>query len=1182
MKSTILLLPYVLLSLSLLTGATGGSFEIISSDHDQTILRFSLHNVDLIEENDQLRFVVEDGGLTTDPGTPELPVFTTLFQMAPGVNYSVTATVLDQHELTAHPLCRVPFPEEFLESDQLEFDSELAQQFDTGPTEMLQVSDPLVMRNLEMIRISLVPCEYDTANEILTVYDEVELVINSAGNRPLSRAAQLPPSLAFDPLYHSMAVNYQSPPRDEYQQPAILYICGGGANGAITHPYFQMLVDWRQRRGYTVYSAHTGQTGSSNSQIKNYIENAYNDFDPPPEIVTFVGDVNGPYPVATFHESWSWHSGEGDHPYTTLDGDDNLPEIFVGRISVQNSNELANVINKTIQYEKASYTGDNWFEKAALVGDPNDSGLSTADANMYIQGMMEQYGMEDIRILTSGWNWSSWMQNQLDEGVLFFNYRGWGLFSGFTVSNINNANNGYKTPFVTFITCGTGSFSQENTALTEAFLRAGTLNNPKGAVSAIGTATLGTHTVYNNIVDMGVFEGVFSGGVETAGAALASGHLAIYRAYPWDPSNNTSIFTHWNNLMGDASLHLWTDTPTELWVVHPEEIGVGTNFFDVTVLDIFDNPVSGAYTTLHSEDLNIHTSAWTDETGQVRLSLDPQYIGEVFVTATGKNLKPSETIFNISQDGPVINVAESGIEWDDSEGNGNGLINPGESLFLIVTLNNYGNEDAEDVVAELLSDDQLILLSGTDDVGDLPIEGTGSANFEIQIPANTVQGDSPDLRLRISDASGNESYSLIPISITGSYLAVTDIIVNNGQGLGPGEEGDIAITLTNLGLTTASEVAGSFTSMNALVEVIEGDLFWGTLLPGYSVTCAVPAEIMVEDDVINGMNISFDIHVTNASGYDRTEVATITFGQVTANDPLGPDSYGYYIYGSEDLGYSLTYPFNWQEIDPGNGGQGVDLNLSDYGNGIPASQEPAQVDLPFTFTFYGVDYDVITVSTNGWVALGEKNMRSFRNYPIPGAGGPAPMIAAFWDDLHTSNGGEVFYFEDPAGEFVIIQWDTMRTYSQGSYETFQVILIDSLTPTGDDEVLIQYQDFNNTSIGDLDWGGITHGSYATIGIENHLGTAGLQVTYNNEWPTACPPRVDGTTLFITTRQPLALQLGDVNQDNDVNVQDIILIVNHIIFIDYLSPIEMYLADLDHNEIINILDIILLINVIIDM
>ena len=89
------------------------------------------------------------------------------------------------------------------------------------------------------------------------------------------------------------------------------------------------------------------------------------------------------------------------------------------------------------------------------------------------------------------------MQNRLQEGILYFNYRGYIGTSGFGSTNINNANNGYMTPFATFITCATGDFN--GTSIAESFIKAGSLANPKGAVAAVGTATSSTHSGYGYI-----------------------------------------------------------------------------------------------------------------------------------------------------------------------------------------------------------------------------------------------------------------------------------------------------------------------------------------------------------------------------------------------------------------------------------------------------------------------------------------------------------------------------------------------------------------------------------------------------------------------------------------------------------------------------------------------------------
>jgi hypothetical protein len=114
----------------------------------------------------------------------------------------------------------------------------------------------------------------------------------------------------------------------------------------------------------------------------------------------------------------------------------------------------------------------------------------------------------------------------------------------------------------------------------------------------------------------------------------------------------------------------------------------------------------------------------------------------------------------------------------------------------------------------------------------------------------------------------------------------------------------------------------------------------------------------------------------------------------------------------------------------------------------------------------------------------------------------------------------------------------MRTYDGNSRETFEIILYNkellSPTVTGDSEIKIQYQEFNNTSDGYYPDGGTpTHGCYSTIGIENHMGDTGLQYTFNNSYPEAAATLDDGSAIFITTgRLPrVNLSIENVNIAN---------------------------------------------------
>ena len=141
-------------------------------------------------------------------------------------------------------------------------------------------------------------------------------------------------------------------------------------------------------------------------------------------------------------------------------------------------------------------------------------------------------------------------------------------------------------------------------------------------------------------------------------------------------------------------------------------------------------------------------------------------------------------------------------------------------------------------------------------------------------------------------------------------------------------------------------------------------------------------------------------------------------------------------------------------------------------------------------------------------------------------------------------------------------------------------MFNTLTPTGDGEIKIQYKTFNNTSTAGGGWTP-SHGGYATIGTENHFGNVGLQYSFYNQYPEAALPLSDETALFITTRPSTPLTMGDVNQDTIINIVDVILIVNQILNpnANVLDAIETYVADINLDGVLNVFDIIIIINII---
>ena len=1105
--------------------------SLIFSGHNDFILKeynshdfYIEYNIDQdihFNQKGEFTSIYSSKGYTGIIGMPKLPQYSTMIMLDPLKEYDISYEIKSSriiHDIRITPNQHMinGLEKESIEDVNMEFYNSQ----NTYPYVSVLLSEPMIMRDIVTSNLIVVPFKYTPSKNQLEIYETIKIHVTQTGNREDIRKRDLPKSKVFEKIYQNEILNYsQSQRDDEYQPSSILYICSSSIE---SNGIFQQLVEWRRQRGYVVYTASLSETGSSASSIKNYIENAYENYSPAPEYISLIGDVGGDYSIPTYYEDFNHDSYgnacEGDHPYSQLDGSDLLPEVLMGRMSVRTTAELSTVVSKIINYEKATYLGSlgNYYDKAAMFGDPSSSGNSCAITKEAIAGLLENHGFGDVYLKTSGSSWSTSMKNELSAGVLFFNYRGYLGMSGFSTGDVDDASNGWKLPFATVLTCGTGSFAEESTCMAEKFFKAGTTTSPKGGVAAIGTATWNTHTIFNNIFDLGVYDGLLADQVETAGAALASGKLALLNTYPSNPYQWVSAFTQWNNLMGDPATHLWTDTPKTMVVDHLNEISYGTNYITITAQDVFGNPINDALVTLLPIFGTIPTSLYTNEEGTITFDIDSILNGIINITVTKNNYKPYVSTVDIVTS-ESVNIGQGLIINDSNDG----IPAAGETFGLSIPLHNYGNSSASGITATLSSDSPLVSMSNNTVSYGTILSGQsayGGSDFGLSIHPSAIQSEELDLYLTISDQE-NQWSSRVNLNIIGSYLVPV-----GAASLEPGQTSSININLNNQGILYATGVFAELDYFGDLLTINDGYGSWGDINSGSTQSSTNGFNITVSGDVVSGSQIIVSLNIYDDNGYDRSENYIIRIGSVSEDDPLGPDEYGYYIYDSGDTDYDLSPDYNWIEISS----SGTNLNLSNSGNGNWSGNGPLEtVNLPFTFQFYGVDYNQMTVCTNGWVALGETNAASFRNYPIPGAGGPSPMIAAFWDDLETGNNGDVYVYS--SNDYVIVQWTDMRTNYANSLETFQMILYnDSNQPYGDNSIKIQYKEFNNTSSGNFSAYPPIHGSYATIGIENHLANDGLQYSYYNDYPTAAMNLSNNTSIYITSQSPITLPVPQLS------------------------------------------------------
>jgi hypothetical protein len=1127
-------------------------FEIKNQSNNELKLSFNLKNYEIEKQDLGDVIAIPGSGSRSLIGEPSLPSMSSFVKLDKNKSYDIQYNIISKKEIdniSIKPL--QTFSDKIVDYQKNEL---IYTSNSTYPEKNLFISDRNSMRGTEFINLEIVPFIYNPTQNKLTIIEELEIIIseNSQFNEPVSQ--DFPNSKVFERMVNAIVIN---PSNDElrnedYQKPAILYICGGTTE---TNSYFQQLVKWRRKQGYIVYTANTSETGGSNTTaVKNYIQGSMN-WDAPPEFVTLVGDDGGNYNIDSYTEYDSGYNGDGDHPFSQLDGNDLWPEVVLGRISVRSSGELATVVSKIIGYEQVVDDTDNWHEKAAIVGDPSTSGISCAITAENIGAVMEQYEVEDVRLKTSGGSYDSWMVDQLDEGVNFFNYRGYYGVSGFTNNDVDAANNGFKLPFATVITCGTGSFGSESQCLSEKFLRAGSSVSPKGAVACIGTATVGTHTMFNNAVNIGIYYGLFAQNLQTAGESLVAGKANLYQNYPSNPNNWVTIFTHWNNLMGDGATMLWTDTPVVMNVQHQNNIFQGDNYLTFNVTNPNGLPIEGALVTLMEDRSDFYLEGLTDSNGNLVIHLNDSEVNiseNIELTVSKFNHKPYLYDIEFQEEIYVPYASVETSSFNDS--NNNGIMNPGETIQLSVPIHYDGIEVFSTMTATLSSDSEINTVFDEVYYGNIE-NGTNNPDqaFIFSLSDFEKHNTSIELYLTLSNSLGDSFITNLNYNLESFELTVTGLSINDGDNniLDPGESASSFITLTNTGTLDSDSFECSVTTQSADLNILE-QIITIPVIEMSGIGNSSSFDLALDDTAFNGETkiVNFSCQ-SNFGSFEFNSLENISVGSVTVVDPLGPDNYGYYIYDSGDTSYSLVPSYDWIDIED------VGTSLGDVNDDDGDNQDESQViNLPFTFQFYGEEYEQITVCSNGWISFGNSNMESFRNDYLPGPGGPSPMLAVFWDDLTADSGGSVYGYYDALLHVYIVQWNNVKTYEDNSNESFQAILFDPNfygTPTGDGEILLQYEDFNNTSNGSYGGGTPQHGGYCSIGIEDHWGTTGLEYTFNNIYPRAARTLNDNSALFISTRKTgavwnlaqaeLNLSNSEINVeivDNQILVEDITL------------------------------------------
>ncbi|MDP8207367.1 MAG: C25 family cysteine peptidase [Candidatus Electryonea clarkiae] len=1061
--------------------------KVITDDGMTLDLAFSTTAIiDVGQKDNQLSMVeLESGNLFMTEGYPIVPVAGRMFRIPPRSGMRLEIVEAD-YEVYSD----IDYATYTGSDDPLDMVKNPNPVDEWYPAEIASIGEPARFGDFRVGNLVTYPVQVNTARREVRVYTNLQVTVHYEGNDETNALPHWPTKIseAKLPLY-KLFLDWDDSELDEYTlyRGGVQVVMRDSQNLMnLMQPWFE----WKLQRGWEIELLTSDDVAWTNNAIRAELIDRYEDAETPFDYVVIIGDDQGTY--STPSGSGGGY-GAGDEPYARLAGNDQLSDVGIGRISIRDDNQLRIYINKVLSYERdPDLDNTGWYGRAMVNVSDNHTGNTKMMMLRYVR-----HACLDIGYTTVDTSWrigNTRAIQKFNAGISFYGARGY-INSGLSAANIAGLNNSFMTPVVVDVTCSTGDWSggDDNS---EAYMRAGTVNSPRGGICGFGMATSATSVEYNHVMSAGAYWGLLNLRMLTLGDMKLTSTFNGYSNYETQSNTTWRQWAQRFNLMGDPTVWPWTTVPAVIEVTAEDEIELGQNNYDVTAEDEDGNPIERAWVTLYKvdDDEQIISRGLTDSDGFVSLDIPVRYSGEAVLTVSKQHFAPTQIDVDVTSPTRRVGYLDITVIDDgnnDTEGNDNGIPEAGETVGLQILAKNFGTLQETNVSFTASSEDDWI----TDIEGEVTFNSlnagqtaTGNDLILVEISPET-QHDYVihiDLEIDTDVRTFNDSY---PMTVMAPQFVMVE--ATSDDDFDPGETVELDVELINVGGSNADAATGELISHEPFVRVTTAESDFDAM--DVEETATGTFEIMLHSETIVGYIARLDLILTTESGQVDTVNVSFQLGEKSSTDPSGPDSYGYYAFDNTDDGYDDYVPtFDWVEINPDANDPDFDGDELDLSDPSENQDESITIDLPFTIHYYGEEFDEATVCTNGWIAMGSQaDMAHPRNWTIPAPDGPNYMIAAYWDDLRLSGGAGVYTYHDrPNGRF-IIEWYNVTTGGQSNrFEIIFYSLQARPTYTQDNDFIFQYDDTGHSSNSmqyDV--------PYWTTGIENGNQDGGLLYHY---------------------------------------------------------------------------------------
>ncbi|PIE88249.1 MAG: hypothetical protein CSA04_02895 [Bacteroidetes bacterium] len=785
---------------------------------------------------------------------------------------------------------------------------------------------------------AITPLRYNPAKHSVSYFSEVVVTLKTAPSKKALKATELLRSDAQTlqavqrSVQNAEAINRYSPKKQKDEESYDHLILCPEQFVSNMEPLKALYLKRGLKTQITsLEEIYANMSGNDNQEkIRNYIIQEYTNHG-----ILYVllgGDVElfpyrGFYCAVQSSSLYEDYNIPSDLYYSALDGtwdddndgvwgeigeDDLLPEVSVARFSFSNSEELTNMIHKTISYQDSPVTGEldspllageflydpplTWGADYLdlLIGYHEDNGYTTT-------GIPEEHPYVTLYDREQGIWTKSELINEINQGHSFIHHSGHSnatyamrMFSE-DITNTNfNGVNGVDHNYTLVYThgCICGAFDAPDCIAEKMvgianFVVAGAYNSRYGWFNEGQTEGPSAH-LHREFIDA-----LYHDRQNHVGEA----HLVSRtETSPWvnAPGQHEEGALRWCfydcNILGDPALAVWTDEPVEITASFPEAMVIGQTSLEGDVA-IDGNAQEGYTCALVHEDA-LYGVGHTDADGHVVISLATPFTEACNATLyiSGYNAIPlARNIAVVPGEGAY--VVASTTEINDQTGNNNGKVDFGETITLTSTMKNVGAQEASNVTVTISTNDPYLTMGDdTEDFGNIPAYGevTKEDAFEVTAAANTPDQHVVTLEMNVSDDNNSWQYAYMfkvhaPNAVA-DEIRIIDPQGNNNGRLDPGETATIEIDMYNSGHAEAPAGEASLETSNAMIQVLTPPVEVAAIPATEFVTLAF--EVSVGESVAIGSLADFALSLTSGE-YLFQETLHLLVGLLVENFESG-------------------------------------------------------------------------------------------------------------------------------------------------------------------------------------------------------------------------------------------------------------------------------------------------------